>query len=238
MPGVSQSLWVLLALGLNVSEGFQGPHRFLGGKSARAAAVCLLGVWLLFVLVVVWPVTASVSTLTLGRQLFAYRDGAGAEAQFRLAAVQDPLWSEPWVELSRIHYERWLASRGRSSEEQFDHAVAAIKEAQRLAPSRLEPVRLLAGLYEAKAERGARESMFWAKAAEAYRGCVKIYPTSASLHAHLARALWQSGELDAARDMARRARQLDVQTPHSDRKLTEADRKLIEALQDPQAPVE
>jgi tetratricopeptide (TPR) repeat protein len=235
MPGVSQSLWAMLALGLNVSEGSREPYSHEGSKVTRTAMFCVLAGWMCFVLWGLRPVTASVSSVALGRRLFADRDRAGAEVQFRLAAAHDPLWFEPWLELSRIHYERWLASRGRASEDQFDHATAALAEAQRLAPSRLEPVRLLAGLYEARA---GDSPVFWANAAEAYRRCVEMYPTSASLHARWAHALSQSGQQEAARDVARRASQLDAQTPHLDRKLSEPDRKLIEALQAPPAPVE
>jgi tetratricopeptide (TPR) repeat protein len=150
--------------------------------------------------------------------------------QYRYAAARDPLWAEPWLEQSRIHYERWLATRGHASEEQFGHAVAALDAARRLAPSSLEPVRVLAGLYEARAER---DSVFWDKAADAYQQCTEMYPTSASLHARLARALLQAGRTDAAREAAHRASQLDSQMPHADRKLTELERAFIEPLQAP-----
>jgi hypothetical protein len=235
MPGVSQSLWAMLALGVNASHERREPCTCPGTNTARAAALCVLVAWVWFVLGVLRPVTASVSAVTLGRRLLAARDRAGAEVQFRQAAAQDPLWFEPWLELARIHYERSQASRGRTSEEQFDHAIAALGEAQRLAASRLEPVRILAGLYEARA---AHNPAFWVNAADAYRRCVAMYPTSALLHARWAHALWQSGQTDQARDIARRARQLDAQTPHADRKLTDADRQLIDPLQASQSPVE
>lgn len=235
MPGVSQTLWAVLAVGVNISEGSGKPYQIQDMKWTRAVLLAGFAAWASFLLLVLRPVTAGLSALSLGRALVAQRDLGGSEVQFRAAAAEDRLSVEPWLELSRIHYERWRTDRGRTAEEQFGQAVAALDQAHQLAPSQLEPVRRLAELYEMRAEQTGG---FWAKAAEKYKRCVEMYPTNAGLHAHLARALWKSGQAETALETAARARQLDAQTPHPDHKLTDADRKILEPLQAPLAPVE
>jgi hypothetical protein len=235
MPGVSQSLWALMAMGVNASEGGREPSVFMGRSLARSLLAGAVALWVAFVVGVLRPVTASTSALTLGRRLEGDRDWAAAEVQFRAAAELDPRSVEPWIDLSRIHYQRWRASRGRAAEEQFAQARLTLEAAHRLAPDQLEPLRLLAGLYEA---RGAESPALWGTAAEWYRQCVERYPASAALHARHAHALAMAGQRAAAQESARRALQLDAQTPHVDRKLTDEERRLIEPLQAQMPPVE
>ena len=225
MPGVAQSLWVLLALGLNVAERARSPRSARSKSLARAAVLASAGVVVCFALLVLRPVTASQSAIQSGQRRLLDRDLAGAETQFQAAAKFDPLSAEPWIELTRIHYERWRPERGRVAEEQFGHAVRSVEMATGLAPSSLEPYSLMGGLFEARA---ARDAPFWPRAIQAYRRCVQIYPTSATLHARLANSLWQSGEHDAARVEMSRALQLDNLTPHLDKKLAKQERDWIE----------
>jgi hypothetical protein len=146
MPGVAQSLWVLLALGLNTAELERGP-RSIGSKLlARVALLGSAAVLVCYALLVLRPVTASQAAISSARRRLANRDWAGAEAQFQAAAKFDPLSAEPWIELTRIHYERWRQERGRASDEQFGQAVRSVETAIRLAPSTLEPYRLMGGL--------------------------------------------------------------------------------------------
>jgi tetratricopeptide (TPR) repeat protein len=226
MPGVAQSLWILLALGLNVAEATRAPrcstNKFLTRSIMFGWTVALAG----FGLLVLRPVTASQSALRLGRNQVRVDDLAGAEGQFRAASRLDPLAAEPWIELSRIQYVRWRGERGRAAELQFAEAVRSLETAIELAPSSLEPHRSLAELLETRAEFDAE---FWPRAGQPYRRCVELYPTNATLHAKLANSLWHSGEADAARAEMTRALELDSLTPHGDKKLAPHDRQLIEA---------
>jgi hypothetical protein len=235
MPGVSQSIWALLAVGLNVSEGAVTPRQVGDRLWPRIVLLGVVGLWAIFVSLVLRPVVLSISSVSVGRNLLAKRDLGGAEARFRVAAEEDKLSAEPWLELSRIHYERWLSGRGQAADEQFGYAVAAGEQAHRLAPSRLEPIRRLAELYGVRAERS---NGFWGKTAELYGRCIELYPNNAGLWVQLARAYWHDGQTEAAKQSAARALQLDAQTPHLDRKLTPAERKLLEPLQAHLAPVE
>ncbi len=229
MPGVAQSLWLLLALGLNAAEHAREAHVIRSPKLTRwialAVTVALLGFWL----EVLRPVTSSRSAMSQGRQMFLGGDRAGANVQYLAAAEYDDFSAEPWIELSRIHYQRWAESRGSLSDAQFDHAVGSLEEAVRLAPSRLEPITLLAELFEARARRDDHRG-YWMHAAEAYGQCVEFYPTSARLRAKSAEALWQAGSPDAARAEAKRALELDAHSPHVDKKLRDAERRRLEEL--------
>jgi tetratricopeptide (TPR) repeat protein len=224
MPGVAQSLWVLLALGLNAAENGRAPssakNKWLSRSAVLASAALLAG----FGLLVVRPVTASQSALRLGQQQLLAHDLAGAEAQFRAATKLDLLAAEPWIELSRIQYVRWRGERGRAAEAQFGEAVRSLETAARLAPSSLEPYRSKGELFEVRAEQ---DEQYWPRAIQSYRRCVEIYPTNATLHARLANSLWQAGEQEAARAEMTRALELDALTPHSDKKLATQDRERI-----------
>jgi tetratricopeptide (TPR) repeat protein len=224
MPGVAQSLWVLLALGLNAAENGRAPssakNKWLSRSAVLASAALLAG----FGLLVVRPVTASQSALRLGQQQLLAHDLAGAEGQFRAATKLDLLAAEPWIELSRIQYVRWRGERGRAAEAQFGEAVRSLETAARLAPSSLEPYRSKGELFEVRAEQ---DEQYWTQAIQSYRRCVEIYPTNATLHARLANSLWQAGEQEAARAEMTRALQLDALTPHLDKKLTTQDRERI-----------
>jgi hypothetical protein len=226
MPGVAQSLWVLLAVGLNSAESRHEPCTTHSKLLARVALLVSVGALACFAVFVLRPVTASQSAISSGRSRLASRDWAGAEGQFQAAAKFDPVSAEPWIELTRIYYERWRQEQGRGGEEKFGQAVRAAETAIRLAPSSLEPYSLMAGLWEA---RSARDEQFWPNSAEAYRRCVENYPTSATLHARLANSLWRSGAHDAARHVMKRALELDSLTSHLDKKLAKRDRDAIES---------
>jgi hypothetical protein len=235
MPGVAQSLWTLLALGVNVSDDQRALHGVESRIGSRVLLIGALGAWVLFITLVLRPVTMSTASVLAGRSRRDMGDLGGAESEFRRAAAQDRLWAEPWMELSRTHYERWRASRGRAAGEHFSEAVAMLENARRLAPDQLEPVLRLAQLYEARAESTGSN---WDKAAYLYGQCVERYPNNAGLHARLARARGEDGDLDGAKMAAARAIQLDSQTAHADHKLTPAERRLLEPLQAHRAPVE
>ncbi len=225
MPGVAQSLWLMLALGLNASELDRTP-RVIGGRIfshglMAGMAVSVIG----FVVFILRPVSGAGAALEQGRQLMRSGDLAGAEAQLGCAAEIDSLWAEPWLELARIHYEHWRRGSGFAAEKYFGQAERDLVHAGRLAPSELEPDRFLASLYEARA---GRDASYWLKASEAYRRCVMRYPTSASLRAKFAETLWEAGQTEPAAKETRRALELDAQTPHLDKKLDARNRELLE----------
>jgi O-antigen ligase/Tfp pilus assembly protein PilF len=226
MPGVAQSLWVLLALGLNASEACE-PWIVRSAWPARVLMIATTSVAVWFGLRVLRPVTEAQSALAIGRWRFSHGDLAAAEAQFQAAARSDPQWVEPWLELSRIHYQRWRSGRRRALEPEFELASESLRRASQVAPRELESWRLAGELLAARGRRD-QSTTWWSRAAGAFQACVNLYPTSASLRARLADSLWQAGEADAARQEMRRALELDAGTPHLDKKLTAEERAVIE----------
>jgi O-antigen ligase/tetratricopeptide (TPR) repeat protein len=238
MPGVAQSVWLLLALGVSAADSDGAPRTTRRRLLARiplilsGIALIAFGVWVLR------PVTASLAELGAGRAALERDNTPAAERHFRAAARRDPLAAEPWLELFRIHYDRWQYKLGQQSgpeaEEEFERAIDAAEQARRRTPKRLEPHTLRARLFAKRAAgepgRLAPQPRFWAHAAEAYQHAVVLYPTSASMRERLADALWHAGEHEQARAEARRALDLDAQTPHADKKLAATARKGLEQL--------
>ncbi len=225
MPGVAQSLWVLLALGLNARDEASEPW-VRGPWCARAllAAATAMVVW--FGLWVLQPVTAAQSAVAVGRWRLSQGELAAAEAQFQAAARSDPEWVEPWLELSRIHYQRWWSGRRRTAESEFDLAAESLRMAAQVSPRDLESRRLEAELFAARGRRD-QSPAWWSRAADSFRACVELYPTSATLHARLADSLWQAGNTEAAQQEMQRALELDAGTPHVDKKLSNDERAVI-----------
>jgi cytochrome c-type biogenesis protein CcmH/NrfG len=226
MPGVAQSLWLLAALGLNAAEGNSVRLSLHSRPLARGVLLATAAGALCFVGLVVRPVMVSLAAMADAKQWMKGREWAAVQASLQRAAQADPLAAEPWLELARIHYEYWDWAKGRERQEEFGRALRSLEEAIRRSPSRLEPYVLLARLFEARA---AREPAFWEKAAEGYRRCTELYPSSAVWHAQLANALWHSGDPASAMAEMRRAQELDRATPHRDKKLSDRDREIIEA---------
>ena len=229
MPGVGQSLWVLLALGLNLAEAGEPPLVVAGKTPGRLLFGGVTAAAIAFLWLVVGPVAASTSAVSLGQRRRLNGDLAGAETQFRKATHLDGLWSEPWVELSRSYYERWRGGHGRQVDDQFANAAKALEEAIRRGPSRLEPRRMLAQLMEIRA---AESGSHWMEAVEAYRACVERFPTNPTLRVQLARALWEAGRFGEAKSQAAAALELDIRTPHQDKKLTDQSRELLKPILD------
>ena len=226
IPGVAQSLWILLALGQNVVEASREPLRIRRPAAATVTVLAFVAVLAAFVLWVLRPVTGRQAEISRGRAFLQQFDTANARRHFRTAAELDPLAAEPWMELARSYFDPWRHPAQRVSVQDFQQAIQAMERAIRLAPGRLELHSDLAGMFAFRAMQSQRPH-YWKRAIASYERCVALYPTSASLRARLADALWQAGEQERARSEMLRALQLDGQTPHPDKKLDPRDRELI-----------
>ena len=236
IPGVAQSLWILLALGQNLVEEHREPLRIRHPAVTTSTALAVVAGLATFSLWVLRPVTGCQAEISLGRVSLQQFDIANARRHFLAAAELDPLAAEPWMELARNYFDPWRNPTQRTNEADFEQAVRAMQRALRLAPQRLELHSDLGGMFAFRAMQTQRPQ-YWTGAIASYERCVALYPTSASLKARLADVLWQAGEHDRARLEMLRTLQLDDQTPHKDKKLDTRDRDLIRERLEPEKPV-
>jgi O-antigen ligase/Flp pilus assembly protein TadD len=224
MPGVAQSLWLLLAMGANVLDRDRGPRVCAPRAVAWTVTIVVLASVGAFGVGVLRPVTLGQLQLSLGKAAWYAGRSAQAERHFRKATELDPLGAEPWIGLGRI-YSGWWRSERIQSDEEYRHAVHALERAIELAPTSLQAYAVLAELHAARAEK---EPAFWHGAIQAQRAWVALYPSNATGHARLGDMLWRAGQHEAARIEMQRALELDELTPHLDKKLRQPERSLIE----------
>jgi O-antigen ligase len=234
MPGVGQSLWLLLAVGLTARDAGCVPvtlrSRFVRGLASAAPLVALFGasVWL------VQPVLECKTYLVRASESAARGDPDFAARFLLLAAEADPWSSEPWAELARIEFGRWAASPpGAPRAAAFDRALRAIEQMRRRSATPGEAYGLEGQLWAARAET---DPPSWHRAAEAFGRTVEWHPAKAGPHADLADALWRAGQHEQAEAESRRALDLDERMPHADKKLPAATRaRLRSRLPEPPA---
>ncbi len=214
--GVAATLWILMALGLNMADGFNGARRV--GKGAAVAVVA--GVLILTVAcqrTAYSPVVKSKSALAAG--LAASWNPAAFQfepiTKFREAAAFDPLAAEPQrrIAMSAVAVDDFEAAAGRWI---------------RNAPHRFSTYRDVGHIYLALFHSGDAERSFLKKAVDAYRQAVRCYPNSAILHADLAWALHLDGDVAAAKATAAEALRLDDANPHADQKLDSGNYRLAD----------
>ena len=124
-PGVAGTLWLLMALGLNLIDEVR--PRVL----PRAAAVAGLG-GVLALLLACWasgfhPVVRSQTAMRL-----AERDPGRVDQHLQAAAAADPLSAEPWRLLALRAFERWA---GQGGDEAFEEFQSCMQSAVELAPN-------------------------------------------------------------------------------------------------------
>ncbi len=219
-PAVAGSLWLLMALGLNLAESdvprlSQPWHAVVGLAVAVAlAAGCYASAY--------GPVLRC-----QGAMHRAWRDPADARQHLAEAAAADPLSDRPQRQLAAIAMELWRVDH---DAEQFERFEAYNTVALQRAPNSSGGW-LTAGdwYYEAFAETGRRE--YIEKAVAAYRRAVQLYPNSGLHRAKLALALRAAGDRHGFHTEARAALRLDRLTPHADKKLSEELRNRIDEVE-------
>ncbi|NUQ61957.1 MAG: O-antigen ligase family protein [Pirellulales bacterium] len=209
--GVAGSLWLLLALGLNLAEQ-RGPRRF--HRSAAIAAVAMaMVVALACYLSAYGPVLASRTAIEA-----AHRQTHRAGELLHQAAAADPLAAEPQTQLAMRAFHEWQRSRTPRALLEFEQRL---KTALRRDPHSNSAWANAGRLYS-EAYAAAGQADLLEKAVEAYRRSTQCYPTNARYRADLALALLKAGDQTAFREQAEEALRLDNLTPHTDKKLAPA----------------
>jgi tetratricopeptide (TPR) repeat protein len=218
-PGVAETFWLLLAVGLLGEQ-----PRALHPAGAWAGLLAALA------LVVACYATAYSPVLGCQGQLRkAEREPARAVEHLEAAAATDPLAVEPWRQLAGMALESWWRQPNEDAFHRFEQAVAKTLE---LAPNSA-PVRSAAGDWYLRAslkrnpggENVASDAI--KKGVAAYRQAVELYPNSPLHRAKLAEACLAAGDLAAFRVEATAALRLDEATPHADKKLPAATRERL-----------
>ncbi len=218
-PGVAETFWLLLAVGL-LGEQPRALHP-AGAWAGRLVALAL---------VVACYATAYSPVLGCQGQLRkAEREPARAVEHLEAAATADPLAAEPWRQLAAIALESWWRQPSEDAFHRFEQAVAKTLE---LAPNSA-PARSAAGDWYLRAslKRSSGDAKVASdaikKAVAAYRQVVELYPNSPLHRAKLAEACLAAGDPTAFRAEATAALRLDEATPHADKKLPAALRERL-----------
>jgi len=206
-PGVSGTLWLLMAVGLNLIES----DRHAAGQKT-ALALTAVG------LVMAVACYTSAYGPVLGcrwRTQRAYEDAARAEEHLLAAAAADPLAAQPWNVLAGMALMRWQEAPTPAAYEALQHAQ---REFLRLLPNSAAAAAAAADrYYRAYAVSGSEDPL--AEAVQLYGRAVRLYPNHAVFRAKLAVAMRSAGDLAGFAREAARALELDAITPHSDKKL-------------------
>ena len=242
IPSVAMSLWVLLALGLNLRDDRPcGRLREIGGLGPSVALACLWAGLAGTFYGAVMPFWESEAARLAGNQAMLARPPAyeAARKAYVQAIEVDHYNIQPWLALADLEYADWRSpEKANRKEPLFMRPLIALDDA--LDGKWRNPNNLGLRKQQAKLARAIlREMPADAKPEEilplmttivkATRYASGIYPTSATLRAELAQACADIGMYaDAARE-ARQAIVLDGLTPHLDKKLPRGTGPYLEA---------
>lgn len=215
--GVSGSLWVLMAVGLN-SASTCDPIRLRAWVSLGLLLVAV-GIACACYGTGYRPVLQCRAALAV-----AQRSPSRAEPYLLEAARADPLSSEPYQLLAAIAFADWQRS---PTEANLLRAERYLTEAMARQPNAWS-LRLVAGdrsmeVFQKTKARSALDS-----ALEHYREAVRLYPHRAENHAKLALALKAAGDRAGYSAEREQALRLDQLTPHLDKKLPDELRKSLQ----------
>lgn len=208
-PGVSSSLWLLMAVAL-VSVDLPSPGRLVSKPVALVGAAICLSLAVACYATGYRPVTLAYRHMALGRA-----EPRAFEEHYLAATEADPYGDEAWRDLANWRFERWQQVGG-----PIEPALEAQREWLARRPHSADAWgqagQWLLALFVATGERHYGD-----EAVEAFERGVELYPHSAAMWAHRAIALDALGRRDEALQAAAEARRLDEITPHLDRKLTD-----------------
>ena len=242
MPAVAQSLWLLLALGLDGAwpRHPQAGHEYMVPDMvpARPRAVAMVLLAIVLGLSVACHQTSYARVLPCqGFLRLARREYLDGQQQSALEAAQkavdaDPRSSDAHAFLAEIHLDAWLASPDPADYEAFEAHDAL---ARQMAPQSASIWRASADHYRrAFAKTDARGQHVQPRAVEqaieiAQRTTNELYPGSGSDRAALAMIYHQAGDEVAYRREAKAALELDRRMTHEDKRLPESLRQRLEA---------
>ena len=219
-PAVAGSLWLLLALALNLSaeRSCERPNAAASASQLRLGRGALSAIWIAALGSAIGCYLTGYQPVVLSMiQSSAARASTGAEAERHLlaAATSDPFAAQPRLDLAQWHFERWLHDQRPESLALFEAAQAKATELR----SHQSAIWLRIGQwYRQIAARTNREEHH-ARAVDACRHAVELYPNHARERAVLALAFQGAGRSDEARRAAAAAWEFDRETPHADQRL-------------------
>jgi len=232
-PGVAGSVWLLMALALNLQQGDTHP---IGATRPRAAGRLLpiVGLSLASVAAVACYLTGYAPVLgcrTAQAEALAAPSPEGRMAALQRASMADPLSAEPWLALAAYYLERLQRDPHSAADTRgFMDAASHVLELRPHASIAWRQVgRWYRELYEA-----THEPAHLATAAQCFERAVQLYPNLAPQRGEAALVLAAGGQREKAAQQAAQALQLNEQTPHADKKLTsEMRRQLVELAGEP-----
>jgi O-antigen ligase len=242
MPSVAMSLWVLLAIGLNLREDRPcGRLREFRSLWPTVGLACIWAALAGTYFGAVTPFWHSEAERAAGDEAMSRKPPAFEVArQAYLQAIEADRYNvRPFIALANLEYAYWRSPEGSSRKEPIWMKVNAALSAG-LDKTWRNPNNLNLRRLQARFARMILDNLPEnAKAIEllplmstivrACRSITQIYPTSAIARADLAQA---SAEIGMYRDAVREANQalvLDGLTPHRDKKLPIAVRTLLES---------
>jgi tetratricopeptide (TPR) repeat protein len=207
-PGVSGTLWLLLALGLNAAE--EGGVRTAPQKTALALLATAV------LLAVACYLSAYGPVLNARWRIErATEDPPQAKSLLLAAAAADPLAAEPWNLLAGMQLLSW---ERHPTAEAFADFERYQREFLRRKPNSAAAAAAAAERYFLAFEQSKQERPLEG-AVDLYRKAVDLYPNNATYRAKLALTLMASGDQAGFQREAARALELDALTPHADKKL-------------------
>jgi tetratricopeptide (TPR) repeat protein len=234
-PGVAGSLWVLLALGLNLADVGKKPRTYSPHAAwIWTAAACFLAV--LCYVTAYRPVLNSRVLLARANSTEMLRAPAERAELLQQALESDPRSAAVALRLAAQRFALWQQEPTPRALAAFDAAAARARE---LAPHS-GTLWGQSGDWSLQIFQADREQKYLDAANEQYRRAVKLYPASALLRAKWAVALDAAQHPDAAREEAAEALRLDAitrQAGHEDRLLQDELRRQLKRITERQSEV-
>jgi hypothetical protein len=216
-PGVAGTLWLLMAIALNVSDTSAPPA--LPRNAGLVALAVALAAAVACSVTAFRPVLECREKMDLAERN-AKRNPSLAHQYLSEAAAADPLAAEPLRHLAELKLRDWLrlATPQEPHDELFGRFEAFMQSAADRAPNAAATWRTWGDQYwKAFQHIGRRD--YAQKATWAYLQAVDRYPNNGRLRASLALALRAAGDEAGFRREAQKALRLDRLTDHADQKI-------------------
>lgn len=216
-PGVSGSLWLLMAIGLNTGDS--GEDRTLPGWAGWGLLVGGIVLAYACYATAYGPVLRCHAAVQLSQT-----HPLQAEQYLAQAAMADPLASDPPNSLAALAFQAWKANPSPEAARRVEQFTElAISRAPRSAAAYRSAGHSYWEMYQR-----TKDPRWLQEALAAYRRTVELYPNSAVSRAQFAIALRESGSLREFQTEREKALWLDETTPHLDKKLPSELRKSLQ----------
>ncbi len=242
--GVSGSLWLLIALGLNATDP-GAKQAFHPSPFTLHSSTHLLpqwAAWLLFAALTVaaiaqfqigyYPAFTSRLATNNAIQAADNRRVDEAEKDLLAAAASDPWAVEPLQFLAQRRLAQWKRIADPSKREGWH-----LKDFKTLTDAMLSANPNSSELWAVVGQQWLdvyhdlpKEPGYGRLAVQCFTNAAALYPTSAERAAQLADALAATGDLPHAKEAAQNAQRLDDLMPHEDRKLTAEQRAKLSCI--------